>query len=648
MNTLTRLSFRFSWINLSAVTLIALLQRTPVLRCLVAADELVVVSRAGAVLKSAFAVATTLGAYDTLAGATVLAPSQPSPLNAAAGKAISPVGFTVTNTINIGSWAITGDLPPGLTLMAVEGGNTLTGPGTLDATTPGMDDGYGGTSSGNARTTPVLSGTPTSPGTYTFSLRAYELGGARGLASLTFPYTIVVTGAEVTTAPSITTQPQGRSVAAGASVAFTAAASGTPAPTYQWRFNGTPIAGATAATYTLASAQSANAGSYTVVATNSAGTATSSAAVLTVTVASAAPAFTTQPISATVVSGSTVAFNAVASGAASYQWARNGTALAGATNSTLLLNGVTAANTGNYTCTATNGSGSATSSTAALALTTTTDIGRLSNLSTRALVGTGSNILVVGFVLGGAGTSGAKPMLVRGTGPTLTSFGVPGALGDPMLSFYQGSALIAADDNWGGNAQVIAADAAVGAFELPDTRSLDSALYLPNLGANVYSAQIAGKGDGTGVALAEVYDATPTGAFTPTTPRLINLSARVQVGTGSNILVAGFVIGGSTAKTLLLRASGPAIALFGVTGTLPDPLLRLYDAGGNVIASNNGWAGNPQIVATAAAIGAFDWTSPTSNDSALLITLPPGAYSAQVSGASGDTGVALVEVYEVP
>ena len=119
------------------------------------------------------------------------------------------------------------------------------------------------------------------------------------------------------------------------------------------------------------------------------------------------------------------------------------------------------------------------------------------------------------------------------------------------------------------------------------------------------------------------------------------------MGTGGNILIAGFAIGGTTSRTVLVRASGPALVPFGVSGTLPDPQLQLY-SGSTVIESNSGWAGNSEISQSAAAVGAFGWSSPTSNDSAILVTLPPGAYTAQVSGASGDTGVALVEVYEVP
>jgi hypothetical protein len=98
---------------------------------------------------------------------------------------------------------------------------------------------------------------------------------------------------------------------------------------------------------------------------------------------------------------------------------------------------------------------------------------------------------------------------------------------------------------------------------------------------------------------------------------------------------------------VLIRASGPALIPFGVTGTLPDPELSLY-SGSTLLGSNSGWGGNAVISAAALRVGAFGWSSPSSNDSAILATLPPGSYTAQVAGVSNDTGVALVEVYEVP
>jgi hypothetical protein len=380
-----------------------------------------------------------------------------------------------------------------------------------------------------------------------------------------------------------------------------------------------------------------------------------SVTVVSLAVPTTAPTPSGQPSSQTIANGSTVVFSFPVSGAPTptFQWFLNGSAVPSATSSTLVISGATAANAGTYTCVATNSSGSATSGPAQLAVVATSDPGRLINLSARAQVGTGANIIFAGFVSGGAGTSGTQSVLVRGSGPAIAAapFNVPGTLPDPELQVFN-SAQVSIDTNtaWGGTAQLVAAAAAVHAFAWGNPASHDAALDL-SLAPGAYTAQVSGQSGDTGDALAEVYDATPAGTYASSTPRLINLAARVDVGTGSNALFAGFVIGGSTSLTVLIRASGPAIAVapFNVGGTLPDPELTLQNPSTQaVIASNNGWGGNPQISTTAAAVHAFTWGDPASHDSALLITLPPGAYTAAATGASGDTGVAIVEVYEVP
>ncbi len=366
-----------------------------------------------------------------------------------------------------------------------------------------------------------------------------------------------------------------------------------------------------------------------------------------------APSFTTQPISV-AVTGGTVALDAVADNSPAYQWMLNGaTPVPGATSSTLLL---ISPGAGTYTCVATNSAGSTTSNPAAVTLTQTSDPGRMTNLSCRATVGTGANVLIAGFAIGGAGTSGSEPVLVRASGPAIAAapFNVPGTLSDPQLQLDMlagsGSTPVASDSGWGGSPAISSAATSVGAFTWDNPASLDSAI-VATLSAGPYTAEVSGASGDTGVALAEIYDATPSGTFTASSPRLVNLSARVNVGTGGNVLIAGFVIGGSTARTVLVRASGPAIAAapFNVAGTLPDPELTLTNlGGGSVVATNSAWGGDPEISSTAASVGAFAWNNPSSTDSAILVTLPPGNYTATVSGASGDTGVALVEVYEVP
>jgi hypothetical protein len=229
-------------------------------------------------------------------------------------------------------------------------------------------------------------------------------------------------------------------------------------------------------------------------------------------------------------------------------------------------------------------------------------------------------------------------------------FGVPGTLPDPQLQLFNAAdTMIATNDGWAGNATVQATASAVGAFSWPSTTSHDAAL-VETLGTGGYTAQVAGQSGDTGDALVEIYDASAPGSFTAGGTRLTNLSARVDVGTGANILEAGFVIAGNSALTVLIRASGPAISVapFNVGGTLPDPQLTLQNPStGAVLAQNISWGGNSEISSTAASVGAFNWSVPTSHDAALLITLPPGNYTAAAAGSSGDTGVAIVEVYEV-
>jgi YVTN family beta-propeller protein len=391
--------------------------------------------------------------------------------------------------------------------------------------------------------------------------------------------------------------------------------------------------------------------------------------------AEVAPIITGEPQPKTVNAGSSVVFNAAATGrpSATYRWSFDGVPLSdgdgisGSTTSTLLITGgVSQANAGNYTVTATNGSGSATSTAAALTVVDTATPGRIINISARGVVDSGGlgipSDLTAGFVIGG---QGSKTVLLRGIGPTLGAFGVPYAMAIPVLSLFDAANppnLITGDMGWqsppsapagpwAGRAAPVDATAAdfaqVGAFALA-AGSADCSVKVA-LPVGAYTSQISGTGTpggpvDNGVALAEVYDADPANPGA----QLINISTRAFVGTGGNVLITGFVIAGSSAQTVLIRGAGPALAALEVPFTLPDPLLELFDSNQNLIASNFGWGGNPQIASVASSVGAFPWSDPASSDSALLITLPPGNYTAQVVPQSGDAGTALIEVYAVP
>ena len=429
--------------------------------------------------------------------------------------------------------------------------------------------------------------------------------------------------------PAITVQPSSAvTVNQGSSATLSVTATGT-APTYQWYLGSTAITGATLPTYTITSATSVSAGSYSCVVSNSLGSVTSTAEVVSVIIT---PTVTSNPTSQLVRSGAPVTFTVSATGTSpTYQWNFNGTAIAGATSASYTLT-ASSGNAGSYTCTITNAAGSVTTSAATLTLNTT----HLANLSSRAVVGVSN--LSVGFVSTG---SAAKSILLRGDGPSLANYGVTGVLAAPALTLYNSAGTsLATNSAWGGSSTLSTTFTQVGAF--PFTATSSDTAVLQSLTSGTYSAIVTGANSSTGAALVEIYDADPTGA----TSRLVNLSARGMVGTGSSIMTGGFVISGNTTETVLIRAVGPTLAMYNVTGALAQPSLTVYDSTGKSVASNTVWGGGSTLSTAMTQVGAFALPS-TSADSAVLVTLPAGAYTVQVSGVNGTTGNALVEIYEV-
>jgi hypothetical protein len=260
--------------------------------------------------------------------------------------------------------------------------------------------------------------------------------------------------------------------------------------------------------------------------------------------------------------------------------------------------------------------------------------GRLINLSIRAVAGTDSATLIVGFVTSGG--AGNTSVLVRGIGPTLADFDVAGnLLADPRLTLFDGSEAIVASDDWDASLGPVFLQAS--AFGLP-VGSKDAALAA-DLPTGLYTAHIAGAPGSTGIALGEIYDLTET--YSPTTPVLVNASARCQVGSGAEVLIPGFVIGGDTPMRVLIRAVGPTLAQFNVGGVLADPRLTLF-RGGDAIGANDDW--EAALAVSFTKTNAFGLPV-GSKDAALVVELPPGAYTAHVQSADGSAGVALVELY---
>ena len=439
---------------------------------------------------------------------------------------------------------------------------------------------------------------------------------------------------------SISTQPSAQVVIAGGSATFSVVANGSPPPTYQWRKNGTAINGATANILTLTSAATTDTGTYTVVVTNSVTSVTSTEANLTV---NSPPAITSQPSTQVVVAGDTPIFSAVASGTAplAYQWAKDGIAINGATAATYRLGSTTASSAGNYTVTVTNSAGSVTS-TAAILTVAASNPGRLINLSILTTLSVGDERFTMGYVVGGAESVGAKPLVIRAAGPSLGALGVPGTISDPKLELFAGAIKTGENDDWGGSANLTSALAAVGAFAYIGPTSKDAATTA-NIVSRDNSVVVSAARNDSGLVIAEIYDATPTASFSPTTPRLINVSVRKHLGTG---LTVGFVLGGSSPTKVLIRAVGPTLGAFGVPDVVVDPQLALFDGKSAKIGENNDWGGTVELTAAFNAVGAFALPV-TSKDAAVLVTLPPGNYSVQASGTANTTGVALVEVYEV-
>jgi hypothetical protein len=257
----------------------------------------------------------------------------------------------------------------------------------------------------------------------------------------------------------------------------------------------------------------------------------------------------------------------------------------------------------------------------------------LMDLSARGTTYTGNNVLIGGFIVQG---SQPAQLVVRCLAFSLASYGVPNALGDSVIELHDANNLIASNDDW-----FTSSDAeTISSYHRDPPNSIESALLVTlnpgNYTAIVRSFSNAQQPATSGVALFEVYDLRRSGS------RLGNVSARGQVGTGNNILIGGLIVGGSAPKPVVVRALGPTLTQFGVTGVLADPSLELRDGNGNLVEANNDWEQSPE----ASTIMADGKAPLNAKESAIARTLSPGNYTALVSGVGGTTGTALVEVYD--
>jgi hypothetical protein len=248
-------------------------------------------------------------------------------------------------------------------------------------------------------------------------------------------------------------------------------------------------------------------------------------------------------------------------------------------------------------------------------------------------VQSGDNAGIGGFIISG---TAPKHVLVRVIGPSLTQFGVPNALADPLLELH-GPAPFATinNDNWGDDPVQQAAILATG---LAPSNTLESAIDA-TLNPGAYTAVARGKNNGTGVGLIEVFDLSQA-----VLAKLANISTRAFVNTGDDIVIAGFILGGSSGNDrVVLRGIGPSLTVFGVANALADPTLELRDSNGTLLIANNDWQSDPAQAAELIAAGLAP-TNPL--ESGIASTLPPGLYTALLAGFNNTTGVGVVEVYD--
>jgi hypothetical protein len=248
-------------------------------------------------------------------------------------------------------------------------------------------------------------------------------------------------------------------------------------------------------------------------------------------------------------------------------------------------------------------------------------------------VQTGDNVGIGGFIVTG---TAPKHVLLRAIGPSLTQFGVPNALADPVLELHGPGAFVTiTNDNWRDDS---VQEAQIQATGIAPTNDLESAIDA-TLNPGAYTAIVRGNRNTSGVGLVEVYDLSQA-----VPAKLANISTRAFVSTGENIVIGGFLLGGNNGDDrIVVRGIGPSLAVLGVSNALADPTLELHDGDGALLIANNDWQDDPAQAAELTAAG----LAPTNNlESGIAATLPPGLYTALLAGLNDGTGIGLVEVYD--
>ena len=249
-------------------------------------------------------------------------------------------------------------------------------------------------------------------------------------------------------------------------------------------------------------------------------------------------------------------------------------------------------------------------------------------------VQTGDNLGIGGFIVTG---TVPKRVILRAIGPSLAQFGIPNVLPDPVLELHGPTGFTTITNNNWRDTQ----EQEIIATGIPPTNDLESAIVV-NLDPGAYTAVVSGNNNTTGVGLVEIYDLN-----VDVDSRLANLSTRAFVSTGNDIVIAGFLLNaGGSSDRIVLRGIGPSLAPnpFPVSAVLADPTLELRDSNGALLMSNNDWQDDPN---QAAEITADGLALPNPLESGIAVTLPPGQYTALLSGRLNGTGIGVVEIYDL-
>jgi N-acetylneuraminic acid mutarotase len=276
---------------------------------------------------------------------------------------------------------------------------------------------------------------------------------------------------------------------------------------------------------------------------------------------------------------------------------------------------------------------------------------QLGNISTRAFVQTGDNVMIGGFIVQG---TGPKRVIIRAIGPELGAppYNIPNALANPTLELHNADGvLIGSNDDW----QHTIIGGVIIRNQIDDIQNsghapanLFESAIIADLPPGNYTAIVSGVNNTSGVGLVEVYD---LGANTASI--LGNISTRSFVQTGDNVMIGGFIVQGTGAKRVIVRAIGPELGAppYNIPNALANPTLELHNGTGGLIASNDNWRttiiGGIITGNQGRDIINSGYAPSDRRESAIIADLQPGNYTAILRGVNDTTGVGLVEVYDL-